>query len=517
MFPFYQYPYMDYNAFNLDYLTKSMKEQGIDFKAFVSANVLKYHDPIAWNITTQYEPNTIVSDGTDVYLSKQPVPAGVAVTNTDYWFKVGDLSTYQLQLDTIRHQIAADDEGTNVNASQSYATGNVFWLNGYLSEATQTIAAGAPFVQGNNYVRTNVIDLLDEFESSINSTVAEINEVAETSMAVSGAGRKRVICIGDSISQGYNPDGDVTGWSEVLRTRLGLTLGVDYYISHRGGAGLVQAGQGKTFLQLLQDITGSVTSPETITDIYLVGGVNDALTNVTVSAASSAMGTFCDYAASNYPNAVVHVGCIAMTNHGNIPGAIAQIHQGYRYGCRKNAEFIYGIIGAMCRYSGYASDGIHVTQDTENRIAECIITGMGYFTQFNGNISANTALVSNACTPYCTIDGGNLYYWFSERWVTVNDTTTVKANGTWFKAGTIVDTNMFGLAYNGTTGGDNIQEIQLDGMIFYSGSWRPATIHFRAFNGEWQCAIQAINGADYIAGGFNRFVVYSGSGSVPAI
>ena len=87
-FPFRKYPYQDYNAYNLDYLLDEMKELGFDFKAFVEANVIKYHDPIAWNITTQYEANTIVSDGTDVYLSKQPVPAGVAVTNTDYWFKV---------------------------------------------------------------------------------------------------------------------------------------------------------------------------------------------------------------------------------------------------------------------------------------------------------------------------------------------------------------------------------------------------------------------------------------------
>lgn len=513
---FNNWPYTNFHELNLDWLLSQMKALGSAFDAFVETNVLKYSDPIAWSITSQYEPNTIVSNGTDVYLSKQAVPAGVAITNTDYWFQVGDLSTYQLQLDLIRHQITADDEGSNVNASQSYATGDVFWLNGYLSQASQTIAAGAPFVMGSNYDRVTVIDLFDDLTASVNTSISSITNVANTAMAVSGAGRKRVICIGDSISQGYNPDGDVTGWSEVLRTRLGLTLNVDYFVAHKGGAGIVQAGQGKTFLQLLQDLTPSVSNPETITDIYLVGGVNDALTNVTVSAASSAMGTFCDYAAANFPNAVLHVGCIAMTNHGNIPGEIAQIHQGYRYGCRKNAEFIYGIIGAMCRYTGYASDGIHVTQETENRLAECIITGMGYFTQFNGNITANTALVSNACTPYCTIDGGNLYYWFVERWVTVNDTTTVKANMTWFKAGTIVDTNMFGLAYS-ANGGDNIQEIQLNGMIFYSGSWRPATIHFRAYNGEWQCAIQATDGANYIAGGFNRFVVYSGSGSVPAI
>lgn len=60
---------------------ESQLNQAIDLKT------IHYADPIQWDITTQYAPNTVVVDpktGT-AYMSKVPVPAGILLTNTDYW------------------------------------------------------------------------------------------------------------------------------------------------------------------------------------------------------------------------------------------------------------------------------------------------------------------------------------------------------------------------------------------------------------------------------------------------
>lgn len=88
-----RYPYSDLHDLNLDWIVEQLKEQREDLDQFITYNSLKYADPLQWSITTQYEKNTIVltSDG-NAYLSVQPVPAGIAITNTEYWTAIGNFS-----------------------------------------------------------------------------------------------------------------------------------------------------------------------------------------------------------------------------------------------------------------------------------------------------------------------------------------------------------------------------------------------------------------------------------------
>lgn len=87
-------PYSDLHDLNLDWIIRRIVEQDETIKNFVTFNAIKYADPIDWNITKQYETNTVVFDPDSgvAYLSTQPVPAGVSITNTDYWTPIFDLS-----------------------------------------------------------------------------------------------------------------------------------------------------------------------------------------------------------------------------------------------------------------------------------------------------------------------------------------------------------------------------------------------------------------------------------------
>lgn len=106
---FNNFPYTNFHELNLDWLLNQMKELGTAFEDFVKANKLKYADPITWDITKSYNPNTIVVDGSTAYISLQRVPAGTPISDTDYWLAAFDASGYNI----LAGQVTALDARTD--------------------------------------------------------------------------------------------------------------------------------------------------------------------------------------------------------------------------------------------------------------------------------------------------------------------------------------------------------------------------------------------------------------------
>lgn len=105
---FERFPYTNFHELNLDWLLNAMKELSSEFKAFADTNKIKYADPFNWDIASSYAPMTLVKDSDTyrVYLSRVPVPAGVELTNTNYWLEVGDMSAYGHQIDALTAGLA---------------------------------------------------------------------------------------------------------------------------------------------------------------------------------------------------------------------------------------------------------------------------------------------------------------------------------------------------------------------------------------------------------------------------
>lgn len=84
---FNKYPYTDFHEINLDWVLSEIKKLEYELTNFVKLNTIKYANPILWDITKQYEANTVVIDGHtgNAYLSTNPVPVGVDIVNTEYW------------------------------------------------------------------------------------------------------------------------------------------------------------------------------------------------------------------------------------------------------------------------------------------------------------------------------------------------------------------------------------------------------------------------------------------------
>lgn len=170
---FETFPYANFHEMNMDWILHELKQLETEITNFVAINSVKYANPIIWDITSQYETNTVVLDNSgNAYLSVQPVPAGVSLDRTNYWTKIGNFSALW---DSVRSAITPYDEQHNTTASVDHKAGDWVWLENDLLLITKNIVAGDKYVDGSNCKKTNVHDLFDALGDSIANEVNTIS------------------------------------------------------------------------------------------------------------------------------------------------------------------------------------------------------------------------------------------------------------------------------------------------------------------------------------------------------
>ena len=174
---FNEYPYVNLQDVNLDWILKHIKELEINLQDFVKLNTIKYADPIIWNITSQYETNTVVIDGNTgtAYISVQPVPKGVALTNDDYWTVI-----FTLNLTTSNQNITLRDDGTNVVATFASNTGDWILWNFYLYRVTQPISVNTAYVEGFNIERFTVELFIKDYINTLAGMIGDLDDLNTT-------------------------------------------------------------------------------------------------------------------------------------------------------------------------------------------------------------------------------------------------------------------------------------------------------------------------------------------------
>ena len=168
---FDQFPYTNFHELNLDWVLQALKELEHTVEQFVAINALKYADPIQWDITSQYEKNTIVVDpqsGT-AYISVQAVPSGIGLTNTDYWSVVFDLE--RITGSANNNLTVRVEPATTLNATFATNTGEWVIWNGVLYEALTSIVAGDQYVIDSNIKKITVEEIINTLATSINATL----------------------------------------------------------------------------------------------------------------------------------------------------------------------------------------------------------------------------------------------------------------------------------------------------------------------------------------------------------
>ena len=161
--------------YDIGWLVDKLLSFETELNTAIDLKTIHYADPIQWDITTQYSPNTVVVDpktGT-AYMSKVPVPSGVLLTNTDYWVVIFN---YQRIYDKIMSGVAYNDKD-NLNATKDLLVNDLVWYGGDLYRATRAIPQGTTYIPGTNLTPTTIADCLatyygrDRVAQVLNDTV----------------------------------------------------------------------------------------------------------------------------------------------------------------------------------------------------------------------------------------------------------------------------------------------------------------------------------------------------------
>lgn len=151
---FHEYPYTNFHDLNLDWILQQIGEFSDKLEKFISLATIKYANPILWNITTQYEKNTVVVDRNgNAYLSVQPVPVGVSLERTDYWTKIGNFDELWR---SIKEAVTPFDEKLKTTASANRGINTLVWLDNKLYRVTKYMQIGTEYVPGINCVATSM-------------------------------------------------------------------------------------------------------------------------------------------------------------------------------------------------------------------------------------------------------------------------------------------------------------------------------------------------------------------------
>lgn len=190
---------------------------------------------------------------------------------------------------------------------------------------------------------------------------------------------KGYIFIGDSYTQGYSPDGNISNtFVNQIINNLKIT---DVKISANGGASF--ANSANNFLTLLKNI--NVTDKNSITNIVVFGGYNDyswSKTDITTG-----MTNFFNYAKTNYPNAVISIGYVGFCTDSSTYSKRADSVSIYNeVSGNLGGNYLSGCEYILHNTNEMSSDGIHPNIAGHKMLAS-------YCT---------TALMNGSCNPTST-------------------------------------------------------------------------------------------------------------------
>lgn len=179
---------------------------------------------------------------------------------------------------------------------------------------------------------------------------------------------KKYLFVGDSYADGYTPDGDVTAWQAIIKTKLGLDDS-QYVTTHQGGFGFGRPAEYNYYT-----LISALADDSDITDIVIGGGYNDnASTQVDITSGITSVYNLCK---TKFPNAKLHIAFIGWSKNAAAKTALQSTYVFYKSGCEAHADIDFMInteYALHAYFSQFSSDGIHPNLAGQTAIANAII------------------------------------------------------------------------------------------------------------------------------------------------
>lgn len=163
---YFEFPHTRTYEGDLGYIIKQIEKLTVNYNQFYALNKIKVADPVEWNISSWYEAYTIVtySANNATYISKQPVPAGVTITDSEYWEYIGSLvvdADARTGILNILKFISDSFEATST-ASTLHAIGDFIISSGKFYKVINTINLGDTITPGVNVLETTIENMVNE-------------------------------------------------------------------------------------------------------------------------------------------------------------------------------------------------------------------------------------------------------------------------------------------------------------------------------------------------------------------
>ena len=349
--PIHKAPYTNFHDLNLDWIMDKLNEFNTKLTNFVSLATIKYANPIQWDITRQYEANTVVVDSTgNAYLSVQPVPSGVSLDRTEFWTKIGNFDALWAN---VKKAITPTDEGHSPTATAARAINDLVWVNGALVRVTKTMIAGDAYVPGSNCVSSSTNEVLHYLITAFNeglSTEKTARENADTQLQTAIDAEKTARITADEKLQKQIENVSSTAFANVK----------DYGAAGTGIAddtAAIKKAIASGLPLLFPDGTYSITQDVTLTGAYFAYKAMVIASGCIVTITAPIAGASCHFRKA-YSGTIKMTDSVVLVDWFNYEGDLGSAISDYLLGYEGTVKF-----GRPATYAGLGTDTTYVVSN----------------------------------------------------------------------------------------------------------------------------------------------------------